>query len=43
MFSHLTDAWSTWLLELHRVLAPGGLLLATVMGRFLPEAIAGEP
>jgi SAM-dependent methyltransferase len=32
VFTHLTDAWSAWLLELHRVLAPGGLLIATFCG-----------
>lgn len=29
VFTHLTDSWSSWLLELHRVLANGGLLIAT--------------
>jgi len=32
VFTHLADTWSAWLLELHRVLAPGGLLFATFMG-----------
>ena len=32
VFTHLTDSWSAWLAELHRVLAPDGLLVATVFG-----------
>jgi SAM-dependent methyltransferase len=32
VFTHITHEWSDWLLELHRVLRPGGLLLATFMG-----------
>ncbi|HEX8066188.1 MAG TPA: class I SAM-dependent methyltransferase [Thermoleophilaceae bacterium] len=32
VFTHLTDSWSAWLAELHRVLAPGGILIATVFG-----------
>jgi SAM-dependent methyltransferase len=32
VFTHLTDAWSAWLLELHRLLKPGGNLIATVFG-----------
>lgn len=43
VFTHLTDSWSRWLLELHRLLVPGGLLLTTYMGRSICEAIIGEP
>jgi SAM-dependent methyltransferase len=32
VFTHLADSWSRWLAELHRLLRPGGLLLATFMG-----------
>jgi SAM-dependent methyltransferase len=32
VFTHLARSWSAWLAELHRVLKPGGLLLATFMG-----------
>jgi SAM-dependent methyltransferase len=42
VFSHLADNWSTWLVELHRVLVPGGLLLATFMSRGMSEIITGE-
>lgn len=43
VFTHLTDSWSTWLLELHRVLADDGLLIATVGGPGRTELIPGEP
>jgi SAM-dependent methyltransferase len=43
VFTHLVDTWADWLLELHRVLRPGGLLLATFMGRGMAEFIAQEP
>jgi SAM-dependent methyltransferase len=33
VFTHLSDAWAGWLLELHRVLKPDGLLFATFLGR----------
>jgi SAM-dependent methyltransferase len=42
VFTHLTGASLPWLLELHRILKPGGLLIATYMGRWNSEAIAGE-
>ncbi len=32
VFTHITHEWSGWLVELHRLLKPGGLLLATFMG-----------
>lgn len=32
VFTHLTDTWAAWLLELHRTLKPDGLLIATVFG-----------
>ena len=31
VFTHLTDHWAGWLLELHRVLKPDGLLLLTFL------------
>src|SRR6184192_4124487 len=31
VFTHLTDQWAGWLLELHRVLRPQGLLFATFL------------
>jgi SAM-dependent methyltransferase len=32
VFTHLAETWSAWLLELHRVLKPGGVLLVTLLG-----------
>ncbi len=42
VFTHLTRHWAEWLLEMHRLLKPGGLLLATLMGRGFSQEIAGE-
>ncbi len=35
VFTHLADHWAGWLLELHRVLKPDGLLLATFLNEGL--------
>jgi SAM-dependent methyltransferase len=43
VFTHITHDWSDWLLELHRVLKPDGLLLATFMGRATWERSAQRP
>jgi SAM-dependent methyltransferase len=43
VFTHLTDTSLPWLLELHRLLRPGGLLMATYMGRWNSQELAGEP
>lgn len=43
VFTHLTGNSLAWLLELHRVLAPGGLLVATYMGRHNCQYLTGEP
>jgi SAM-dependent methyltransferase len=43
VFTHISDQWSAWLLELHRLLAPGGILIASFLGEGMSEAIAGEP
>jgi SAM-dependent methyltransferase len=46
VFTHVTDAWSAWLLELHRLLRPGGKLVATVFGpghaSFVDEPVSEE-
>ena len=43
VFTHLTDHWAGWLLELHRILRPGGRLICTFLGEGMSESIAGEP
>ncbi len=43
VFTHLSGNSAEWLLELHRVLKPGGLLMASYMGEWNSEVIAGEP
>jgi SAM-dependent methyltransferase len=43
VFTHITDTWSAWLLELHRVLRGDGLLLVTFMGQTASMWVAGEP
>jgi SAM-dependent methyltransferase len=43
VFTHLTDHWSAWLHELHRLLAPGGLLVAACLGEDMRQAIADAP
>lgn len=42
VFTHLTASWSAWLLELHRLLRPGGLLVATFMGEGQSRVVTGE-
>jgi SAM-dependent methyltransferase len=41
VFTHITDSWAAWLLELRRVLAPGGLLVVTVLGEAIIELERG--
>ena len=43
VFTHLADTSLQWLLELHRLLKPGGILIATYMGRWNYEYFTGEP
>ena len=43
VFTHLTDQSCAWLAELHRLLKPGGLLMASYTGRWSSELLAGEP
>jgi SAM-dependent methyltransferase len=37
VFTHLTDHWAGWLLELHRLLRDEGLLIATILGPGLAD------
>jgi SAM-dependent methyltransferase len=43
VFTHLTDNSLHWLVELHRLLKPDGLLIATYMGRWNAEVFTHEP
>jgi SAM-dependent methyltransferase len=43
VFTHLTDNSLPWLLELHRLLKAGGILIASYMGRWNSEFASGEP
>jgi SAM-dependent methyltransferase len=43
VFTHLTFNSIPWMVELHRMLKPDGLLIATYMGRWNSEYAAGEP
>ena len=42
VYTHITDHWAEWLLEHHRVLAEGGLLLATFLGEGMIEQLTNE-
>ncbi len=43
VFTHLTDSSLPWILELHRLLRPGGLLIASYMGRDNSQVFTQEP
>lgn len=43
VFTHIDQHWASWLVELHRVLAPGGFLVATIMSEAMCEAVSNEP
>lgn len=43
VLTHLTDHWSAWLIELHRLLKDDGLIIASFIGESMSEAVAGEP
>jgi SAM-dependent methyltransferase len=43
VLSSIAEGWSAWLLELHRVLRPDGLLIATFLGEAASELVAEEP
>lgn len=42
VFTHVTDHWSAWMVELHRVLKDGGLLIASFLGPGMSDALAQE-
>ena len=41
VFTHIAEGWATCLLELHRSLAPGGILMVTVLGEGMIGAERG--
>ena len=43
VFTHITNHWAAWLLEIDRILAPDGRLVATFMGEAMCMAVTGEP
>jgi SAM-dependent methyltransferase len=43
VFTHIGDRWSAWLAEMHRVLAPDGILVASFLGEGIWDALVGEP
>jgi SAM-dependent methyltransferase len=43
VFTHITDDWAAWLVELDRVLAPGGYLYATYLGPGMISQLLSEP
>lgn len=43
VFTHIGDLWSDWLLEMHRILAPGAIMIATFLGEGIWDALVGEP
>jgi SAM-dependent methyltransferase len=43
VFTHISDTWAEWLGEMHRLLVPGGLLVASFLGEGMWEALVKEP
>lgn len=43
VFTHLTNHWASWLIELHRVMKPGAYLISTFLGVGMSEALIDEP
>lgn len=43
VFTHISREWSAWMIDLHRLLAPNGLLIATFMGEGMAKRVSGEP
>jgi SAM-dependent methyltransferase len=43
VFTHISDSWADWLCEMHRLLVPGGLLVASFLGEGMWEALMLSP
>lgn len=43
VFTHLDETWSAWILEMHRILDRGGVLVASFLASGMSETIAHEP
>ncbi|HEX3977925.1 MAG TPA: class I SAM-dependent methyltransferase [Solirubrobacteraceae bacterium] len=43
VFTHVAQDWASWLLELHRVASPAGIVLATILSEGMAEAEAAGP
>ncbi len=41
VFTHITDQWSDWLIELHRVMRPGALAVISVLGPVASSRLLG--
>jgi len=42
VFTHITSQWSAWLVELHRVMRPGGVAIVSVLGPAMAPEIIGR-
>jgi SAM-dependent methyltransferase len=43
VYTHFTDNWAGWMVEHHRALKDGGLLLVSFLGEGMHESLTGEP
>jgi len=43
VFTHITLDWADWLIEMHRIMRPNGILIATFLGQSMFEKLLGDP